>query len=159
MKCLQRNKSLLYYALYSGKTAVEDENGNKTGEYEVSYYSPVPLRANISAARGTADLEEFGINLNYSKTIVIDDPLCPIDEHSVLWLGFTSEVPYYDSTSYYWEGNIVQKSGVFYRAKGYVTPGNWDSTKWAIIPYNFVVVSVARSINSVKYAIREVDVS
>ena len=159
MKCLQRNKTLLYYALYTGKTYVEDTNGNRTGEYTVSYTSPAPLMANISAARGTADLEEFGINLNYTKTIVMDNPDCPIDEHSVLWLGFKSEVPYYDSASYYWEGDIVQKSGVFYRAKGYVTPGNWDSTKWETVPYNFVVVSVARSINSVKYAIKEVDVS
>ena len=159
MKCLQRNKSFLYYALYKGKTYVQDTNGNRTGEYTVSYYNPVPLYANISAARGTADLEEFGINLNYSKTIVLDDPFCPIDEHSVLWLGFDKELPPFDSTAYYWEGMKVEYNSLFYRAKQYMGPGNFDSTKWEKIPYNYVVVSVARSINSVKYAIKEVDVS
>lgn len=118
MRCLSRNKQTVYYALYSGKVAIEDENGNETGEYAIAYDGPVKLLANVSAARGTAEQEMFGIGVNYTKTIIVDDVNCPIDEHSVLWIDkATSE------------------------------------------PHNYVVERVARSLNSVVYAVRKVDVS
>lgn len=92
-----------------------DEYGNQTGEYRITYAEPKPLMVNVSAARGTIDVDQFGSNANYSRTIVTDDVECPIDANSILWIGI-------------------------------------PVTK----PHNYVVVSVARSINSVTYAIREV---
>ena len=86
MRCLRRNMSDFYYALYAGKTPMVDDYGNKTGEYEVSYENPVPLKANISAARGETISRQFGEDVSYDRVIVMDDPHCPIDEYSILWI-------------------------------------------------------------------------
>ena len=116
MRSLERNKQTFYYALYSGVTEVKDENGDYTGEREITYSSPVKYRANISAAKGESDTAPFGIETNYSKTISTNDMSCPIKEDSVLWID---KDPTTD-------------------------------------PYNFLVVKVAKSLNSILYAIREV---
>lgn len=116
MRSLERNKQTFYYALYSGVTEVKDENGDYTGEREITYSSPVKYRANISAAKGESDTAPFGIETNYSKTISTNDMSCPIKEDSVLWID---KDPTTD-------------------------------------PYNFLVVKVAKSLNSIMYAIREV---
>ena len=46
----------------------------------------------LSPARGTADVEQFGINENYTNTMVTNDMSCPIEETTRLWIG----VPAYD---------------------------------------------------------------
>ena len=116
MRSLERNKQTFYYALYSAVTEVKDENGDYTGEREITYSSPVKYRANISAARGESETAPFGIETNYSKTISTSDMDCPIKEDTVLWIG---KDPTTD-------------------------------------PYNFFVVKVAKSLNCILYAIREV---
>jgi len=127
MRSLVRNKQKIYYALYDTKTDIVDDYGNKTGEYNVTYGEPVEYHINVSAARGTADVEQFGINANYTKTMTTNDLNCPIEETSILWINREPTV-----------------------TVGEVTTD---------IPHNYVVVSVARSINSITYAIREVNVS
>lgn len=119
MRTLDRNKREFYYALYSNHVAVTDENGFETGEYAAGYETPVSMRANISPARGTSDIEQFGTNLLYDKMIVTSDMNCPIDEHSILWVDDTN-------TSH---------------------------------PYDYIVASVAKSINSITYAIAKVKTS
>lgn len=121
MRLLQKNKQTLYYALYSSKTMATDANGLKTGEVVETYASPVEMSANISPARGSAELEMFGINTNYSKTIATGEMNCPISETSRIWIG--------------------------------VTP-NLAANNW-----NYEVVGVAKSLNSIVYAVKEVDVS
>ena len=116
MRSLERNKQTFYYALYSAVTEVKDENGDYTGEREVTYSSPVKYRANISAARGESETAPFGIETNYSKTISTSDMDCPIKEDTVIWID---KDPTTD-------------------------------------PYNFFVVKVAKSLNCILYAIREV---
>ena len=118
MRSLDRNKQKIYYSLYLSKTPILDEYGNQTGEYEISYDTPVALDINVSAARGTSDVEQFGINLNYTKSMVTNDLNCPIDETTRLWVGI-------------------------------------EPTE----PHNYAVVSVAKSINSITYAIKEVSVT
>lgn len=118
MRSLARNKQKIYYALYGGKEEIRDEWGNLTGESRLTYGDPLEYRINVSAARGTADVEQFGINANYTKTMVTNDLSCPIDETTRLWIGI-------------------------------------EPTK----PHNYVVMSVAKSINSITYAIREVSVT
>ena len=127
MRSLIRNKQKIYYALYDKKTDIVDEWGNKTGEYDVTYQEPVEYYINVSAARGTADLEMFGINATYTKTMTTNDMNCPIEETSVLWINR-------EPTAIV--GKVI-----------------------TAIPHNYVVVSVARSINSITFAIREVNVS
>lgn len=86
MKTLCRNKVPFFYALYQGKTAIIDEYGNETGEYEVTHSDPAPFFANISAAKGETQTQQFGESEDYDKVIVMDNTAPPIDEYSVLWI-------------------------------------------------------------------------
>lgn len=86
MKTLNRNKTVFYYALYEGKEPIVDDYGNVTGEYEVKYSQPHKFLANISAANGKADVEQFGTNVDYDKIIVGDNTFPKIDEYSIVWI-------------------------------------------------------------------------
>jgi hypothetical protein len=90
MRCLDRNKRKFYYCLYSGETRAIDEDGNYTGEPISEYEDPVMVKGNVSAARGTAEIEQFGTNLSYDKTITLEGTDYPIDERTVL---FVDSVP------------------------------------------------------------------
>lgn len=117
MRGLSRNKTTIYYALYEGN-GEHMEDGLYTGEPDPTYSTPVALRASVSAARGTADVDLFGVNSSYSKTVIVDNTSCPIDEHSRLWIG-------------------IKPTGS--------------------APHNYEVVQVAKSLNHIAYAVREVD--
>lgn len=91
MRTLNRNKQTIYYALYESDTTPVDEYGDPTGEPIPSYSEPVKLRCNVSASRGTAESELFGIDLNYSKTLCVEGTNCPIQEDSILWIGRTPD--------------------------------------------------------------------
>ena len=122
MKTLERNKQKIYYANYTGKAEILDDNGLHTGEYELTYTEPAEVKVNISASRGQAEIDLFGTDLNYTNTIATDKDL-GIDEHSILWVGKEA-----------YQNSLVT-------------------------PHNYIVVSVAKSLNSIVYAIRKVDVS
>lgn len=117
MRALNRNKQKIYYANYVGETPILDENGLDTGDKEITYTKPEESWVNISASRGSTNVELFGTDINYTNTIVTDENL-GIDEHSILWIDA-------------------------------------EPTE----PHNYIVVLVAKSINSFSYAIRKVDVS
>lgn len=126
MKALYRNKQTFWYANITGKQPIIDENtGYETGETYIGYTEPVKVNANISAARGTADLDAFGINANYSKTIVTDDLTLPIDKSTILWIDKEPD----------------------------------ENGEAGDIKHDYVVVAVARSLNSLTIAIKEVSVS
>ena len=57
------------------------------------YKPAVAMNANISAATGSAQVEQFGNFAGYDKVIVTDDLSCPIDENTVL---FIDKEPQYD---------------------------------------------------------------
>ena len=107
MRCLQRNKQTFYYALYTGKEQIIDANGNKSGQYRVIYSDPVEMKANISASRGSSDVEMFGISELYTKTIVTEDLSCPIKEDSILWIG---KEPYENEELTPYNYVVVQKA-------------------------------------------------
>ena len=86
MRTLGRNKTKIYYSLFEGEEEIMVD-GDPTGESVPSYSDPVALWCNVSASRGVADSELFGINLDYSRTLCIRDTDCPIDEESILWIG------------------------------------------------------------------------
>lgn len=119
MRCLSRNKQTIYYAQRTGETVARDADGYVTGERPAEYSEPVAVRMNVSAARGSAELDQFGAGTDYTHTLVSCDMDCPINENSILWIGRTPE----------------------------------NGT-----PHNFVVSRVAKSLNSVTYALREVSV-
>jgi hypothetical protein len=86
MKCLERNKTEFYYALFVDDEPGKDEYGNESGEPRIIYSEPVLAKANISPATGVSQVEQFGKELKYDKVIVLDDITCPIDENSVLFV-------------------------------------------------------------------------
>lgn len=93
MKTMERNKQRFFYLLYDRKEPVTDGDGNETGEETVVYKPTVSFRANVSAATGASQVEQFGNLTGYDKVIVTDDLTCPIDENSVLFLD---KEPEYD---------------------------------------------------------------
>lgn len=93
MKVMERNKRTFWYCLYDRKEPIIDEDGNETGEEQIVYKPVQSLRANISAASGSSQVEQFGNLAGYDKVIVLDDTSCPIDENTVL---FIDKEPAYD---------------------------------------------------------------
>lgn len=125
MRTLKRNQVPFWYANPVSQKAVLDEYGNETSDIEITYSLPVEVNANISPARGTADLDMFGINESYTKTIVSENKELPINKATILWIDSEPDV----------NGEA----------------GN--------VKHDYVVVAVAKSLNSVTIAIKGVDVS
>ena len=86
MRCMVRNQSKFYYALYIDSAETIDEYGNGTGEYEVSHSNPIKAFGNVSSARGETQVRQFGESESYDKVIVLDNPNIPINEYSILWV-------------------------------------------------------------------------
>lgn len=93
MKVMERNKRTFWYCLYDRKEPIVDEDGNETGEEQIVYKPAQSIRANISAASGSSQVEQFGNLAGYDKVIVLDDTSCLIDENTVL---FIDKEPEYD---------------------------------------------------------------
>ena len=85
MRTLQRNKRTIWYALYNGVTEVVDEDGNYTGEQEVSYSEPIQVRMNVSGGRGQAEIELFGVDNPFTRTAVTDDLTTPFTTDTIFW--------------------------------------------------------------------------
>lgn len=134
MRCMNRNKVKFFYALYESKQPVIDEWGNMTGEYETVYGKPTECYANISPAIGETAVRQFGESVEYDKIIVMDSLAPLIDEYSELWVD---TLPQLDAS-----GNLLL-----------------DEDGMEITPHDYEVKKVARSLNSVSYAIRKVIVS
>lgn len=134
MKCLERNKVRFFYSLYQGKEAITDDYGNVTGEYALKYGNPVEWYANISAAKGETQTQQFGENEAYDKVIVMDNEAPPIDEYSVLWID---SAPQLDE-----DGSLVTN------VQGEI-----------VTPHDYIVKKVAKSLNVVSLAICKVNVS
>lgn len=134
MRCMKQNQVPFFYALFIKTKPVEDEYRNETSEHEVIYANPVACRANISAARGETQARQFGENVAYDKVIVMEADAPAIDEYSVLWID---RMPQLD-------------------ANGALAVDNEGAV---ITPYDYVVRKVAKSLNSVSFAVSKVSVS
>lgn len=134
MRCMQRNKVVFYYALFSKRVPIVDEYGNDTGEYDVQHGNPVKSSANISAAKGETQTRQFGENVSYDKVIAMDNDAPPIDEYSILWIDTMPELNADGSLAVDSEGKVKT-------------------------PHDYIVKKVAKSLNSVSYAVSKVSVS
>ncbi len=110
MRCLNRNKRTIHYALYTGETKVLDSNGYETGELAPTYGDIVKLRCNISVASGEDVVQAFGSFTNYSRVICVADPACSIAEQTVVWFGVSTDEPY----NYIVTRKADSKNGVLY---------------------------------------------
>lgn len=84
MRTLLRNKRDFYYAIYLGKEAVVDEDGFKTGEYNILYSDVEHMSASISPRTGETFSQPFGTDVSFDQVIMTDDMNCPLDENSIL---------------------------------------------------------------------------
>jgi hypothetical protein len=87
MRNLRRNRQKIYFSNYLGEEEVVDSFGDKTGEKIPSYSEPKQIYCNVSASRGNAESDLFGITLDYSKTLCFEGTRVPITEESILWIG------------------------------------------------------------------------
>lgn len=117
MRCLNKNKQKLYYALLVGKSPVYklDRNGNKivdyikdgktyyveTGETELLYSEPVAFKGNISFGGSDVTRQEFGISDDrYEAILVMNKDAIPITETSLLWYQTTPVTKIIDEVKY-----------------------------------------------------------
>lgn len=85
MRTMHRNKRPVAYAFYEGSTEIVS-NGEYTGEYEVTYTTPIKTRMNVSGGRGAADVAMFGFDSAYARSIVTDDLTTPFNLETVFWI-------------------------------------------------------------------------
>ena len=148
MRTLRRNRVPFWYCTYLGKEELIDEDGNKTGDYYLRYAKPVQLWGNVSPARGEAQMELFGNDIAYDKTIILDDPDCPITESSVL---FVDKEPEFTPVL----GLLLDSSG-----QPILTSDNEPIGAVENLPlFDYIVKRAARSLNSVSFAIERVTVT
>ena len=125
MRTMVRNERTFWYCLQNDSSAAVDDDGWETGEPAITYGKPVKMRAVISAATGSSEIEQFGNLQGYDRVITTCDMNCPITETTVLYVD---KVP----------------AGVF--------PSDANAP-------DYIVKRVAKSINSISYAISKVDVN
>lgn len=80
-----RNRVPFKYANLIGATPII-RDGYDTGEYTLAYTEQVEMLGNVGRATGNEFADNFGLNLNYDKIIVLDDPMVDIHETSILWV-------------------------------------------------------------------------
>ena len=126
MRTMVRNERTFWYCLQNNSSAAVDDDGWETGEPTITYGKPVKMRAVISAATGSSEIEQFGNLQGYDRVITTCDTNCPIPETTIL---FVDKEPELDT-----DGNAVNA-------------------------HDYIVKRVAKSINSIAYAISKVDVN
>ena len=133
MRCSERNKRDFWYAPFQSSSNLVDEYGNELNETTVAYGNPVACKGNVSAARGETAVRQFGEYESYDRVIVMDDPNTPINEYAVLWVD---SIPTLNE-----DGSLATNS---------------DGSP--VVPWDYTVKKVARSLNSVSIAISKVTV-
>lgn len=113
MRCLNRNKREMFYALLTGKEDIKDEYGNETGESIPIYGEKVALNSNVSSAMGEDVVQAFGNFTNYTRVFCVADSKCPIDENSVIWFGISPDEPH----NYIVTRKADSKNGILYAVK------------------------------------------
>ena len=146
LRLLKRNKRTIYYCLLSDVVPVADSEGYESGEQELIYAEAVAIEANVSAATGQSQIEQFGSFINYDKVIMSDDLELPIDENTV-W--FIDKEPEYREVVVGTEKVIDEKTGQ-----------EVDKDIIVKVPiYDYVVKRIAKSLNGLSIAISKVKVS
>ena len=83
MRDLKRNRQTVWYSLLN-VSAGTDEWGNT--EDIKTYGPPVSIEITVSANKGEASQQAFGVDLKYDREMSTHDTTCPIDEYTHLWI-------------------------------------------------------------------------
>ena len=86
MRTLKRNKRPVAFAFYNGVTEQTDGDGNYTGEYVVTYTTPVKTLMNVSGGRGQADIALFGLTDTFARTATTEDLETNFTTQTVFWI-------------------------------------------------------------------------
>ena len=86
MRTVHRDKRPVAYAFYDGVTELTDGDGNYTGEYSVSYTTPVKTLMNVSGGRGQADIALFGLTQTFARTATTEDLDTLFSTDMVFWV-------------------------------------------------------------------------
>ena len=85
MRLLRRNTVEFEHLAYKGKEEVLDY-GKHTGRYNPQYADPVVYRGTIDLPGGYVARELFGLNLDYTHILVMDQKDAPIkEEDRIAW--------------------------------------------------------------------------
>lgn len=125
-----RNKQSFWYALYDSTVEQYDEYGNQIGT-SASYGKPVKTSGNISPAKGSVIVRQFGDDDNYDKVIVTGDRDTPIDEYAVLWIDTVPDLDGEGALTVNADGAIVTPWDYIVRKVGRGLP-NFGSTVIAV---------------------------
>ena len=87
MRLLKRNTRRIWYSLYEGLAEPPlDDEGFPTEEAVEVYGSPQEIYCTVNFSGGQSRPNTFGTLETYQDYIYVDDPNCPIDENSVLFI-------------------------------------------------------------------------
>ena len=103
MRNLKLNKSPIRYLNYKGEEKAKDSDGNYTGETIITYTKPCMIMGHISGARGSSQVEIFGTDIDYDKSILLTKQefnKTKINENSVFFINkkveYDNGMPLYD---------------------------------------------------------------
>lgn len=96
MRTVKRNKRPVAYAFYAGQTEIVDDDGNYTGELEVSYTEPIKTLMNVSGGRGQADIALFGLTQTFARTATTEDLDTDWSTDMVFWVEADPDTEPYD---------------------------------------------------------------
>lgn len=94
MRGLKKNRQTAWYATYKSKAAAKDDYGQETGEYVITYNTPVKVSWNIRFADSAAEVEMFGVESRNVLAIVADKPGFPLTDSSIIWYGKSPHAPF-----------------------------------------------------------------
>ena len=86
MRVVRRNRRPVAYAFYQGVTDVVNDDGEYTGEHEISYSEPVKALMNVSGGRGQADIALFGLTQTFGRTATTEDLETKWNTETVFWI-------------------------------------------------------------------------
>jgi len=105
MRNARANETVIKALNYKGTEDVLDNEGYKTGEKKVKYSPVIVFRASVSGAKGSSQVEIFGTDISYDKTISMSRNLfekLKFDENTVFFIGvpakFDNGTPLYNYT-------------------------------------------------------------
>jgi hypothetical protein len=95
MRCLERNKTKVYYANVIGRVPIM-EDGYNTGQYELAYSEPEEIKAYVTSGTGNTNTELFGLNITYDKVMITENINLDIKESSIFWIDNTDVTESHD---------------------------------------------------------------
>ena len=91
MRHLIRNKRQFAYAKYEGFTENKTDDGFYTSESTPEYGGQIIAYANISTAGGVISNQGFGVQSEYTRTMVTNEQISPMDR---IWFDCPYDGPH-----------------------------------------------------------------